>query len=164
MENVSPEVLYGILVMGLFIVPRILQRFRLPAAITAVGLGALAGIQFGLFHGDSTVQLFSTLGIVALFLFAGLEVDFSELRKGVGVLVQHIALQVIFIAIGSWISAQALGLSPRAAALFSLALLTPSTGFILDSLPSFKLGEQGEFWVKSMAIGTELVALRSEEH
>jgi len=78
MENVSPEVLYGILVMGLFIVPRILQRFRLPAAITAVGIGALAGIQFDLFHGDPTVQLFSTLGIVALFLFAGLEVDFSE--------------------------------------------------------------------------------------
>lgn len=159
MENVSPEVLYGILVMGLFIVPRILQRFRLPAAITAVGLGALAGIQFDLFHGDPTVQLFSTLGIVALFLFAGLEVDFSELRKGVGVLVQHISIQLIFIAIGTWLSAKLLGLSPRAAALFSLALLTPSTGFILDSLPSFKLGEQGEFWVKAMAIGTELVAL-----
>ncbi|HMN09631.1 MAG TPA: cation:proton antiporter [Gemmatimonadaceae bacterium] len=159
MENISPEVLYGILVMGLFIVPRILQRFRLPAAITAVALGAVAGMKFDLFHGDATVQLFSTLGIVALFLFAGLEVDFSELRKGVGVLVQHIAIQLVFIAIGTWISSAALGLAPRTAALFALALLTPSTGFILDSLPSFKLGTQGEFWVKSMAIGTELVAL-----
>lgn len=159
MENVSPEVLYGVLVVGLFIVPRILQRFRLPAAITAVALGALAGMQFGLFRGDATVHLFSTLGIVALFLFAGLEVDFHELRKGVGVLTQHIVIQLVFIAIGTWISAAALGLAPRAAALFALALLTPSTGFILDSLPSFKLGPQREFWVKAMAIGTELVAL-----
>lgn len=159
MEGVSPEVLYGILVVGLFIVPRIVQRFRLPAAITAVALGAVAGMQFDLFHGDATITLFSALGIVALFLFAGLEVDFSELRKEVGVLVQHISIQLVFIAIGTWISAATLDLSPRAAALFALALLTPSTGFILDSLPSFKLGEQGEFWVKAMAIGTELVAL-----
>lgn len=159
MESMSPEVLYGMLVVGLFIVPRVLQRFRLPAAITAVALGALAGIEFDLFHHDASVHLFSTLGIVALFLFAGLEVDFHELRKGLGVLVQHIAIQLIFILAGTWISAVALDLSPRAAALFALALLTPSTGFILDSLPGFKLGTQGEFWVKAMAIGTELVAL-----
>lgn len=159
MEHASPEVLYGVVVVGLFIVPRVLQRFRLPAAITAVALGGVAGMQFGLFHGDAAIQLFSTLGIVALFLFAGLEVDFAELRKGVGVLAQHIAIQLVFIVIGTWVSATTLGLSSRAAALFALALLTPSTGFILDSLPGFKLGEQGVFWVKAMAIGTELVAL-----
>ncbi len=159
METMSPEVLYGILVLGLFIVPRVLQRFRLPAAITALALGALAGMQFDLFHGDATVHLFSTLGIVALFLFAGLEVDLSELRKEVGVLSQHIVIQLLLILVGTWISATTLHLSPRVAALFALALLTPSTGFILDSLPSFKLGVQGEFWVKAMAIGTELVAL-----
>ena len=71
----SPEAIYGLLVVGLFIVPRVLQRFRLPAAIVSLALGALAGMQFGLFQHDATIQLFSTLGIVALFLFAGLEVE-----------------------------------------------------------------------------------------
>jgi Kef-type K+ transport system membrane component KefB len=155
----SPEVLYGLLVMGLFIVPRILQRLRLPAAITAVGLGALAGIEFGLFQHDDTVQLFSTLGIVALFLFAGLEVDFEELRSGLGVLAQHVAIQVTLLAVGTALCAAVFGLDTRAATLFALALVTPSTGFILDSLPSFGLGPTGEFWVKSKAIATELVAL-----
>ncbi|HET9513467.1 MAG TPA: cation:proton antiporter, partial [Gemmatimonadales bacterium] len=41
----------------------------------------------------------------------------------------------------------------------SLALLTPSTGFILDSLPSLRLQQQTAFWVRSKAIATELLAL-----
>lgn len=155
----SPEVVYGLLVIGLFIVPRVLQRFRVPAAIAALGLGALTGIQFGLFHHDSTIQLFSTLGIVALFLFAGLEVDFHELRSGVDVLGQHVAIQVALLAVGSALCAYLFDLPPRAAMLYALALLTPSTGFILDSLPSFGLDKSGQFWVKSKAIATELVAL-----
>lgn len=155
----SPEALYGLLVIGLFIVPRVLQRLRLPAAITALGLGALAGIQFDLFHGDATITLFSTLGIVALFLFAGLEVDFRELQRGLAVLIQHVAIQVILLALGTAICQSVFALDLRASALVALALLTPSTGFILDSLPSFGLGPTGEFWVKSKAIATELVAL-----
>lgn len=155
----SPEVAYGLLVIGLFIVPRILQRFRLPAAIVALGIGAFTGMELDLFHGDSTIQLFSTLGIVSLFLFAGLEVDFGELRQGVGVLSQHLALQVVLIAVGAFVCMAVFGLSGRAASLYSLALLTPSTGFILDSLPQFGLTKSAEFWVKSKAIATELVAL-----
>ena len=53
--------------------PRGLQRFRLPGAITALALGAVASIGFHAFHGDSTIELLGTLGIVAAFLFAGLE-------------------------------------------------------------------------------------------
>lgn len=155
----SPEAVYGLLVVGLFIVPRILQRFRLPAAIVSLALGALAGMQFGLFQHDATIQLFSTLGIVALFLFAGLEVELHELREGITVLSQHVIIQVLLLVAGSLLSAVALDLEARAAVLYALALLTPSTGFILDSLPSFGLDKSGQFWVKSKAIATEIVAL-----
>jgi Kef-type K+ transport system membrane component KefB len=41
----------------------------------------------------------------------------------------------------------------------ALALLTPSTGFILDSLASLGLSEITRFWIKSKAIAAELVAL-----
>ncbi|MFN8668360.1 MAG: cation:proton antiporter [Gemmatimonadaceae bacterium] len=155
----SPEAIYGLLVIGLFIVPRVLQRFRLPAAIVALGLGAVAGMEFGLFQHDDTVQLFSIFGIVALFLFAGLEVELHELREGITVLTQHVVIQVVMLAAGSVLCASALDLEPRAAMLYALALLTPSTGFILDSLPSFGLDKLGQFWVKSKAIATEIVAL-----
>jgi Kef-type K+ transport system membrane component KefB len=159
MNTLSPEAQYGVLVIGLFIVPRYLQRFRLPAAIVAVGLGALAAMGFGVFTHDTTIQLFSTLGITVLFLFAGLEVDFHELRPGIGILLQHIAIQLLLVAIGALICGAVFALSPRAAVLFALAILTPSTGFILDSLPSFGLRERERFWVKSKAIATEMVAL-----
>ena len=40
LRSLSPEVLYILVVVGLFLVPRVLQRFHLPSAITSVGLGA----------------------------------------------------------------------------------------------------------------------------
>lgn len=65
---------------ALFVVPRILVRSRIPAALTASALGAGSGMGLGLFVEDHTVHLLSTLGITSLFLFAGLEVDLSLLR------------------------------------------------------------------------------------
>jgi Kef-type K+ transport system membrane component KefB len=43
--------------------------------------------------------------------------------------------------------------------LLALALFTPSAGFILDSLPTLGISPQAAFWVRGMAIATELVAL-----
>jgi Kef-type K+ transport system membrane component KefB len=50
-------------------------------------------------------------------------------------------------------------LGPRASSLVALAVLTPSTGFILDSLSRWGLSEEEQFWIRSKAIATELVAL-----
>ncbi|MBK8059748.1 MAG: cation:proton antiporter [Gemmatimonadetes bacterium] len=155
----TPEAEYGLLVIGLFIVPRLLQRYRLPAAIVTLGLGMFSGMYLDLFHNDAIIQLFSTMGIVSLFLFAGLEVDVVELRDGIGILTQHVVIQVLLLTVGIIFCTFVFGLAPRPAALYSLALLTPSTGFILDSLPSFGLDKTGQFWVRSKAIATELVAL-----
>jgi len=157
--SLSPEVLYSLLVVGLFIVPRILQRFRMPAAIVAVGLGALAGIRFDLFHGDPTVQLFATFGIVSLFLFAGLEVDVEEMREGLAVLLQHVVAQVVLLVAIAAALSEIFTLDTRSSLLLSLALVTPSTGFILDSLHAFGLNGGDAFWVRTKAIATELVAL-----
>jgi len=148
-----------LLVFGLFIVPRALQRFRLPSAVSCVAIGALLNIGFDLFHEDSTVNILATLGIVAMFLFAGLEVDFDVMKRGKKILLQHVTIQLVALfgvaALAVWI----FGLGLRAALLFTLALLTPSTGFILDSVDGFGLSEEERFWVKSKAIASELVAL-----
>jgi Kef-type K+ transport system membrane component KefB len=48
--------------------------------VSSVGLGVAAGLGVGLFAQDQTIRLLATLGIVSLSLFAGLEVDFGELR------------------------------------------------------------------------------------
>ncbi len=159
MTDYSNELYYILLLFALFIVPRVLQRFRLPSAITCVGLGALAGLGLGLFHLDGTVQLLSTLGIVALFLFAGLDVDFVELYRHRGVVAQHLGVMILSVAGVTVISQFLFNIGTRPAMLVALALLTPSTGFILDSLNTLGLSEREKFWIRTKAIATEIVAL-----
>jgi len=78
----SGEVAYLVLIVGLLVVPRILQRFLLPSPLTRLGLGILAAIFLSEFSHDATLALLGTLGISSLFLFAGLEVDL-KLREAV---------------------------------------------------------------------------------
>lgn len=157
--TISPEVQYLLLVVGLFIVPRILQRFRLPSAITCLGIGALAGMGLHLFDHDPTVGFLATLGIVSLFLFAGLEVDFRELRHGLKVVVGHLIIQTIVLVGATFAAMRVFHLEPRAAIIFALAVLTPSTGFILDSLAGFGLAKEQQYWVRTKAIASEVIAL-----
>ncbi|MGE5231266.1 MAG: cation:proton antiporter, partial [Deltaproteobacteria bacterium] len=158
-EFLRTELGYVLLLFTLFVVPRFLQRYRLPQAITSVALGAAIGLSTGWFRSDPTVNLLATLGIVSLFLFAGLEVDFPELRRNTRILAQHVLLGVAALVGVAAVLAALLGVPPRTAALLALAVLTPSTGFILDSLPGFGLAPDERSWVKSKVIATELVAL-----
>jgi Kef-type K+ transport system membrane component KefB len=158
-EFFATELGYVVLLFGLFVVPRILQRWRIPTAITAFALGAAAGIGFQMFSDDPTLHLLASFGIVALFLFAGLEVDLTELRSNARVLSQHLGIQIILLGLVTWAASQWFRLDVRPAALVAMAVLIPSTGFILDSLEGFGLDAAERFWVKSKAIATELLAL-----
>jgi Kef-type K+ transport system membrane component KefB len=146
------------LLFALFLVPKMLQRFRIPGAITALLMGFAATL-LGMFGNDVTLRLFSTLGIVSLFLFAGLEIDAAELRRNVKPLVLHAAIWTALAIITAVGAAAVLDVTPRTAALVSLALVTPSTGFILSSLSSFGLAPVEQKTVRTYAIGSELIAL-----
>jgi Kef-type K+ transport system membrane component KefB len=76
---VRKDLTYILLLFALFIVPRALQRFRLPSAITSFLLGAAASAS-GVLTQDTTLSLLATFGIVAMFLTAGLEVNGTELK------------------------------------------------------------------------------------
>jgi Kef-type K+ transport system membrane component KefB len=158
-DTISQELQYVILLFVLFVLPRVLQRYRVPSAVTCVILGAVTGIGFGFFRGDAAVNLLSTLGIVSLFLFAGLDVEFPELRRNVRILTQHVAIRVGLLVVVSWAALVVLRLPLQPAILVALALTTPSTGFILDSLNSLGVSNHERTWIKSKAIATELVAL-----
>jgi Kef-type K+ transport system membrane component KefB len=155
----SPELGYVAVLFALFVIPRALQRFGVPAAITSLALGAVAGLGFGLFHSDTTLHLLAAFGIVALFLFAGLEVDLRELRRDAGVLLQHLFVRVVLLVGVTYAFHRLLGFDGRPATLLALALLTPSTGFILDSLGGLDLDAAEKRWIQSKAIATELLAL-----
>ncbi|MES2123724.1 MAG: cation:proton antiporter [Gemmatimonadota bacterium] len=153
------ELGYVALLFALFVVPRVLQRYRLPSAITSFALGAVAGIGFGFYQHDSSIHLLAAFGIVSLFLFAGLEVDTTQLKSSSGYLSLHLLARAVLLMLGTAVLQAVYGLGWRPSVLIALALLTPSTGFILDALSQFGLNQEEQFWVKSKAIATELLAL-----
>jgi Kef-type K+ transport system membrane component KefB len=153
------EVQYLLVVVGLFLVPGVLQRFRIPGPITCVALGLALGTGFGLFHNDTTLPMLGTLGIVTLFLFAGLDVDFSELRQGARVTAGYLVIYVALLGGTALVAARLFDLEWRPAVLFSLALFTPSASFIIDSLNRQGAPAELKFWVRTKAIGAELVSL-----
>ncbi|HSU96960.1 MAG TPA: cation:proton antiporter, partial [Gemmatimonadaceae bacterium] len=155
---VPGDIAFVALLFALFVVPKALQRYRLPSAITSLLMGAGA-TALGLFHNDPTLHLLSTFGIVALFLFAGLEIDGHELRRQASPLIVHGIVWSVVLAVGSAIAAFGFGFATRPAVLIALALLTPSTGFILSSLSGFGLLDAERFAVKTYVIGSELLAL-----
>ncbi|GMV22373.1 MAG: cation:proton antiporter [Vicinamibacterales bacterium] len=155
----TPDIGLVVLFFLLFVFPRFLQRLGLPSALTALAIGIAAGHTTSVFAGEPTIGLLSTLGIVALFLFAGLDVDPAELREQARAITEHVLVRLTLVLATAWAARLIFGLEPRAAMLVALALLTPSTGFILDSLGGWGLSSTERFWVRSKAIATELVAL-----
>lgn len=100
----TSELTYIILLFGLFVVPRMLQGIGLPTAITSLALGGALGLGLGLFQHDPTITLLSTLGIVSLFLFAGLELhreDFSFMAIGTGMAFTVLTLPFRVIAVSA---------------------------------------------------------------
>lgn len=159
MKMILKDLLYVGLLAGLFILPKILQRFLIPSAISALVIGLLWGVSLPEFKHDQTVSFLSSIGILALFLLAGLEVDLDSLKARKRMILVHIGVRggaiisatLLLAMIGDW--------GFRAACLIALALLTPSTGFILDSLSSLPLNPDEQHWVKEKAIASELFAL-----
>lgn len=158
-EVFKSEFRYPILVFFLFVIPRWLARFKIPLAISAFLLGTLSHFVFGAFLEDGTVKLFASLGIIALFLFAGLEVDFNELGSRKKVIIEHLVVRIIFLVAVAAAIILGFPIGLQAGCIFALALLTPSTGFILEALNSPSIPQERQFWIKSKAISSELVAL-----
>ncbi len=172
LAEMTPELHHVLLLSILFILPKALQKFGLPSAITSFALGALCAfghhavnlfrdnpIAQGPFVGDPTVKALGTFGIVALFLYAGLEIDVDELKKGARTIATHLVLRLMVLSGVSFALVKLIGLPVRPALVIALALLTPSTGFIIESINTLPLSDDEKYWIKTKAISSELVAL-----
>jgi len=155
----NQDVIYLLLIFALLVIPRAVQRFSVPAPLTCLLFGIGAVLWLGDGAHDAVVNLLAILGISSLFLFAGLEVDLAQLRKGLWPLLLHLLIRSATLVSVAWLAWHYAGLSWQAAGLLALALLTPSTGFIMDSLAQLGLTEEERFWVTSKAIAGELLAL-----
>ncbi|MEO5566908.1 MAG: cation:proton antiporter [Gemmatimonadaceae bacterium] len=156
--KIPQDLTYVVLLFALVVVPKALQRYRIPGAVTSLLLGLAAGL-FGLLEVNDTLRLLSTFGIVALFLFAGLEIEGPVLRRNGRALIQYGIIWIGVTALAILLATTVLKFHWRVASLIALALLTPSTGFILSSLDAFGLDAAEREAVKAKAIGAELLAL-----
>jgi Kef-type K+ transport system membrane component KefB len=159
MDKPPAAVLYLAIVFVLLVIPRALQRFRLPAPLTCFAFGIVVAIFLKDLVHDGVVEAMATLGIASLFLFAGLEVDLSDIRKNALRLSGHLAVRSLVLGGFAWLAMRYFHLAWQSAALVSLALFTPSAGFILDSLPHSGLSESEQSEVTLNAIAGEILAL-----
>ena len=93
MQGPRTTFIYLAVVFGLLVIPRALQRFRLPAPLTCFAFGIIVAGFFKPLITDSVISYLATLGIASLFLFAGLEVDLAELRRQLPSLAGHFAVR-----------------------------------------------------------------------
>ena len=157
--HANRELVYVGLIFGLLVLPRALQRYKIPAPLSSFGLGMAAALMLDANNDNGTLSLLSILGISSLFLFAGLEIDLIGMRRAAGTLFVHLGIRTLNISAITFAFMHFLSIPWQKASLISLALMTPSTGFILESLGRLGLGEQEQFWVTTKAIGGEMVAL-----
>jgi len=159
MVELPKEFQYILLLFGLLVLPKALQRFRVPSAITTLLLGVGFGAGLGYFVHDETVHLLATFGIAALFLFAGLDVDGASLRREAKIISEHLLIVALTVAAAAFAMQEILPMPTRQAVLVGLALVTPSCGFILDSLSSLGVSNEEGYWIRTKAIASELLAL-----
>ena len=155
----TEQVIYLAIVFILLVIPRTLQKYRIPAPLTCFALGMITVFGIADYSHDTTLSFLAALGISSLFLFAGLEVDMHDLKKGFWPLLSHLFIRCLIVFGFTWVGMNYLNYSMQVSGLIALALLTPSTGFILESLSALDLDENEIFWVKSKAIAGELLAL-----
>ncbi len=146
-------------IFGVLVLPRALQRFRIPAPLSCFILGIPVAIFFRDVVDDQVLAAVSTLGIASLFLFAGLDVDLHAIRRQLPRLLGHFATRGVFLSAVVWIGIRNLHMVWQAAALLALGLFTPSTGFILDTLPLSGLDSEEQSEVSISAVAGEILAL-----
>jgi|ERR1700733_7577314 Kef-type K+ transport system membrane component KefB len=109
----SRTLVYLAMTLGLLVVPRALQRFRLPAPLTCFIFGIIGAVFFKTTVDDHVLRVVATLGVASLFLLAGLEVDLVEIRRRLPRLMGHLAIQGVFLIAAAWLSIRYLHLLGR---------------------------------------------------
>jgi len=159
LPHINRELVYIALIFGLLVLPRALQRYRIPAPLSSFGLGMAAALLLEANTDNGTLTLMSSLGISSLFLFAGLEIDLLGMRRAAGALLAHLGVRAVTLSAITAAFMHFLAMPWQKASLLALALMTPSTGFILESLGRLGLGAHERFWITTKAVGGEMFAL-----
>lgn len=159
MINIAVEYQYIIILSSLLLLPKLLIRFHIPVGITALILGCICTNYLGWFKQDQMIITLARLGITSLFVFAGMEINISDLKQNIKPLLRYIAQSLLLMLVVSIGIKYLVGLSFQISLIISIAIFTPSAGFILSSLKHYDLTDEEIFWIKLKAISKEISAI-----
>jgi len=158
-ELLSKDLEYLLIFSLVLILPQVFLRFKIPSGITALVIGVLLAYIDPLLSKNELFRFLSQLGITSLFLFAGLEVDFKEIKNNKDYLSKYLLKYILFLSVITFVFFYFFHFSVQSSLLFSLGIFTPSAGFIINSLHSFNINENQEYWIKSKAISKEVISI-----
>lgn len=143
----------------LFFIPKLINKFDIPEQITEILLGLLLGpFFFGIFHKNSLIEVMGTIGIITVFFVAGFSIDIKNIAKKRKTLLENGILHIILIIVLGGII-MGTGKSIITSILISIALLTPSAGFILSTIKSFQFSSYVVEWIETKVVSAEILSL-----
>lgn len=156
----EPIIAFVLVLSLLFIIPKMLLRYGIPAQLTEVLLGMILGpYLLNYFQRDALFSVLGTIGIITLFFMAGFDVDIESVKKKRKTIFEHGFLQLVLITIAALSITLFTSYSLTTAALIALALVSPSAGFILGSLKTLRISAGIKEWVEVKVISAEILSL-----
>lgn len=122
------------------------MRFRIPSGITALLIGIIVGFFDPTLDDNQLFRFLAQIGITSLFVFAGIEVNFEELKEDKVYLSKYLSKSVLGMLLIAFALKHFFALSFQNSLILSLGIFTPSAGFIINSLHSFKMHKDLEYW------------------
>lgn len=161
MENfsITKDIEYLIIFSTVLIFPKMLLKFKVPSGITALIIGCIFGYYDSSIQTDQLFRFLAQIGITSLFVFSGLEVNIEEFKEDKEYLIKYSLKSFTALGLIAFGLMNVLDLSVQNSIILGLGIFTPSAGFIINSLHSFKIGEDQEYWVKSKAISKEVISI-----
>ena len=108
---------------------------------------------------DDIVNLLAALGIITIFISAGMEIDERFISKNKRIIAENMIIQFVLVFAIAIIITSVFSLSFQVGLIVSLALLIPSTSFIFSYLKSANISRRSRNWVQGKVLSNEVLGI-----
>jgi Kef-type K+ transport system membrane component KefB len=146
-----------LLLATLFFLPRLLERW-IPHPISEVLIGIVVAVFVPTFFTNvEVIEVLASIGIITLFVYAGLEADTQFIVRHKKVFIENVLLFVGLVLVCGYAIYYLSAFNLQVSLLLSLALLTPSASYILSITK--KLSSRERQWIEGQALAAEISAI-----
>lgn len=149
-----------LLLILLFIVPKLMRRWAVPEQLTEIFLGILLGPLFlNIFQQNVLISVMGIIGIITLFFMAGFEIHGETINKRKKTLIENGVIHLVFVGVLTGVIMLLTPYSYTGSLLLAIAFLTPSAGFILAAVRTLALPRYISSWIDAKVVSAELLSL-----